>query len=486
MADYRLVLRTKPLPPPIYRLAPELIDDIFERVEWPYDTSAVARTCRRFYLRAMPILYRSIIISHKSPRATCAMLSCLERIPAVSAMVHSVVFDEATSAFYTPAAPLSAIKKLDTPRLRRQGSYELRRRVPMFPPPSKALDEMVWLVARVLPTLKNVRDVFLRAVHPCVLSPCLITYESAKSKLKRGLPPCMTGRVVPYHAFHLQPPHLTWHTLARLPVRRLSSLLLSKSAPHRGSLLLQRLHTLHLSGACFADRMAPLAWNDALRCMRTLHTLAITNVHQGIEDLLAGCYFAGLADLELYKVRADDENVLRTFIKVHAESLEVVSLCIAGHAFPDNAEFPRLRTLRVDNVAGIQCFACVYLPGDPAHGECKGIPRSCGKMATFVARHPTITDLALSGIPDTMAVHTIEVACVGRRHKMTRMLVGDDVLDEMRLAIPISGKATSEWRRKAERWIYYDFLFKGLELERAEYRPQVYSLAKMHKRHSIV
>lgn len=475
-----LILRSKIAP--FYKLAPELVDEIIERVEWPHGTSAVARTCRRLYLRAMPVLYRSIIISHNSPQATCAMLACLERLPAISTFVRTIIFDEATSAFYTPAVTVSPLKSLIPHRLRRQGSYELRRRMPMFPAPSKPLDEMVWHVARVLPTLRNVRHVFLRAVHPCVLAPCLVTYETARSKLRRGVPPCMTGRVVPYTAFHLQPPHLTWHTLARLPVQRLSSLLLSKSAPHRGSMLLQRLRILHLSGACFSDALATLAWNDALRSMTTLHTLALTNIPQGVEDLLAGCYFAGLADLELYKVRADDENVLRTFIKVHSESLEVLALCVGGLTFPDNAEFPRLHTLRIDNVSNIKCFTCVYTPGGPAHGECKSLPHSCGRVATFVARHPTISDLALSGFPDELAIHTIQMVCVAR--KMRRMLIGEDVFDEMFLSVPFT-KATSDWRRKAERWIYYDFLFKDLELQRPEYRPQIFSQGKMQKRHSM-
>lgn len=472
----RLPARLCPGSAPIYSLIPEIVDDIVELVEWPHDTAALAATCRAFYIRTMPALYRSIIISHRSPRATCAMLSCIERSPAIAAMVRTVIFDEAPSAFYTPLAPPpSALAALT--RKRPPSSHNA-----MFPAPRKALDDMAWHVAGVLPLLRGVRHVFLRAVHPCVLAPCVVTYEAPRSKLARGLPPCMTGRVVPYHAFHLCPPHLTWHTLARLPVERLSALLLSKSAPHRGSLLLQRgLHTLHLSGACFADPYAPAAWNDALRCMQALHTLVITNLSQGVDVLLDGCYFDGLSDLELYKVRADEDGFLRSFIRRHASSLQVIALCLAGSAFPDSAEFPALHTLRVDNVADLKCFACVYAPRAAVHGGCKGAtPRICGRMSTFVARHAGLRDLALSGMPDDDAVDQIVAIC--RNRYMRRVLLGDAVAETMARAVPAK-PGTSAWRRRAERWVYFDFLFEDLELRKPEYRSQIFSQGKMYKRH---
>ncbi|KAH7101440.1 hypothetical protein BKA62DRAFT_703817 [Auriculariales sp. MPI-PUGE-AT-0066] len=456
--------------PPIYNLVPEIVDRICAQAEWPFDIAALCLCCKGFYFRGRPFLYRSIVLSHTNPSVTRNMLRAIEADATMQSFVQRIIVDDEVTPFFAPVVP-------QRQRVKTGSAGAL----PHLPVPSDSLSEFAVHIARVLASLKNVTTVYLRFAHPSLLySNVGIAEQGVLAKLRRSV---TNSSTVPYTSLIPQPPHLAWFVLCRLPqLQYLSSSLLSRSAPLRGSSAgLKHLRTLHLGGGALQDEQGPAVWNGALRAIPALQTLILTNISIGIDTLLAGCQFAKLIDLELYKVRADERpGTLSTFIEQHAITLEVLALCVAGtYQFPDHADFPRLHTLRVDNVARLHCFECIYARESALHGGCKGAVRACARFATFVARHQKISDIAISGLIDYDAVRTIVYACNYR--VMRRLLIGD-LIGEV-VAVRVLGVPSSERRRRVEWWVFNELLFKDLELERPAYRPAVFSQGKIHKRH---
>jgi len=86
----------------------------------------------------------------------------------------------------------------------------------------------------------------------------------------------------------------------------------------------------------------------------------------------------------------------------------------------------------------------------------------------------------MSGVLDYDAVRTIYFACAKR--KMRRLMVGDSVAEAVSTFVPPE-TPPYDVRRRVEWWVFYELMFKGLELEKPAYRPSLFSTGKIHKRH---
>ncbi|KZV99245.1 hypothetical protein EXIGLDRAFT_725873 [Exidia glandulosa HHB12029] len=500
---------------PIYDMPLSVVDDILAHVAWPFDVRALTLVSKAFNRCATPVLYSTIVVTHDCPAATLEMLEMLICRPDVAAMVRALVLDQTVSELYSSGANQSALAaalvRLRSGRLSASDAVRYSPRMPSFTVPPKALRTVARLLCQVVPTLPNLQEISLRAVHPSLITEChWSTYLTRKDrwmhKVKKTLR--LTTQSLhdsgtrPYWSFYTtnqtSPDWNFWQAVTQHPkrnnLRRLSVVLLDKSSLHT-SRPFSSLHVLHIAVNTCTGYISD-SWDLFLGELKRVDTLCITGYYgrnrgrwsSGCFVRLLRCFdMTGLRELQIcmFVLSSHEMQALQRFVAMHAETLQVLALMVLPlrwsgsddiaplpflNFHPDTGAkltYSRLHTLRLAAVEQVRCFGCMFRAvGEPyAHARPSASELLAHlELTRFINGNPGIVDLALACLHDGPTLCAIQKACTER--PMRRMLVGAAFDAELRRCV---GEKRRDWRSAVEHWMYYEVMFRGLELERPEY-----------------
>lgn len=498
----------------VYDLPVSLFDEILDHVEWPFGLHALTLVSKAFNNRATPLLYSSIVITHDRPQAIIDMLEMLKLKPSIAACIHEVILDSAVSALYSAVPDRSTLAAaLDRFSTSPRPDHDLARTpaLPSFPVPPKELKRAAHLLCRVIPTLPNLEGIIMRSVHPHLITECIwhthnrrIKRWTHRLKLYLGMTSQSLHESGSRHywqfntAYALPPAWNFWIALKHHPkhnhFKRMSLVLLDKSCIHPVHPI-SSLHILHLAIKTSCTYISD-SWRSFLSALNRVDTLCLTNMGRhrrygtiGLETILDTLGSLGLRCLLMHKFVLSPRELtrLQSFIASHADTLECLALSVyAVHSqnlvypLPILNEhpvstapltFPHLHTLRLTDAELAACAGCMYRPvGTPykhpshAGAHAQTLAAAHEQLTRFVERHPGIVDLAVTCLHDKGTLDAIERTCALR--DMKRMLVGATFDAALRAAV---GTRAHDWRAATDRWMYYEVMFKGLELARPEY-----------------